>query len=157
QTYNPSLVSGLMMVGAIGGLILALVTVFKKEWAPVTAVLYALFEGLFLGGISSMLEASFPGIVIQATSLTFGTLAVMLFAYQSGLIRATEKFKLGVVAATGGIAIVYLISIVLSLFHISVPFIYGNGWFGIGFSIFVVVIAALNFVIDFDFIEQGAR
>jgi uncharacterized YccA/Bax inhibitor family protein len=144
-------------VGAVGGFILALVTAFKKEWAPVTAPLYALFQGLFIGGLSAALEAQFPGIVIQAAGLTFGTLGAMLLAYQSGYVQATERFKLGVFAATGGIAIVYIATMILSFFGINASFIYGSGIGGILFSLFVVVIAALNFVIDFDFIEQGAR
>lgn len=152
---NPASISALVMVGAIGGLVLAIATSMKPEWASVTAIFYALFEGLLIGGLSAMLEAQFPGIAIQAAGLTFGTLITMLFAYQSGLVRATEGFKMGVFAATGGIALVYLATIVLSLFGVQVPAIYGNGWMGIAFSIFVVVIAALNFVIDFDFIEQG--
>jgi uncharacterized YccA/Bax inhibitor family protein len=100
-----------MMVGAIGGLIVALVTVFKKEWAPLTAPIYALLQGLFVGGFSGIMETSYPGIVIQAVSLTFGTLFAMLAAYRTGLIQPTEKFKLGIVAATGGIALVYLVSV----------------------------------------------
>ena len=154
---NASAVSGWMMVGVFGGLIMAFVTSFKKEWSAITAPLYALLEGLFIGGISAVLEASYPGIVIQATGLTFGTLFVMLLAYQTGFVKATEKFKLGVVAATGGIMVVYLVTMVLSLFGVNVSFIYGSGTFSILFSLFVVVIAALNFVIDFDFIEQGAQ
>jgi len=154
---NPAAVNTWMMIGAIGGFVMALITVFKKEWAAITSVCYALLEGLFIGGLSAVLEASFPGIVIQAAGLTFGTLGAMLVAYQSGIIRATESFKLGVAAATGGIAVVYLVTIVLSLFGVKVPAIYGNGWVGIGFSLFVVAIAALNFVIDFDFIEQGTK
>ena len=93
-----------LMIGAIGGFIVALVTIFKKEWAPVTAPLYALLEGLVLGSVSAMYEARFHGIAIQAVGLTFGTLVVLLLAYRAGVIRATEKFKLGVIAATGGIA-----------------------------------------------------
>jgi uncharacterized YccA/Bax inhibitor family protein len=96
-------VSILMRVGGLGGIVIALVTVFKQEWAPVTTLFYALFEGLFIGGISAILEASFPGIVIQAAGLTFGTLGSMLFLYQTGIIKATERFKIGVMAATGGI------------------------------------------------------
>jgi uncharacterized YccA/Bax inhibitor family protein len=142
--------------GAIGGFIVALVTVFKKQWAGVTAPLYALLEGLVLGGISSLLEARYPGIVIQAVGLTFGTLFGLLFAYRSGLIKATENFKLGVVAATGGIALVYLATMLLGFFNISMPYIHESGLIGIGFSLFVVVIAALNLVLDFDFIENGA-
>lgn len=154
---NPEVVAPYLWLGAIGGLVMALVTVFKKEWAPVTSVFYALLEGLVIGGLSAMFESQFPGIVIQAVGFTFGTLAAMLIAYQTRLIQATDKFKLGVVAATGGIALVYFVSIILGFFGISVPFIAGNSMFSILFSLFVVVIAALNFIIDFDVIEQGAR
>jgi uncharacterized YccA/Bax inhibitor family protein len=142
--------------GAIGGFIVAMITVFKKQWAAMTAPLYALLEGLVLGGISSVLEARYPGIVIQAVGLTFGTLFGLLFAYKSGLIRATENFKLGVVAATGGIALVYLATMLLGFFGIRMPYIHESGLIGIGFSLFVVIVAALNLVLDFDFIETGA-
>jgi uncharacterized YccA/Bax inhibitor family protein len=154
---NPNAVSVPMMIGVLGGFALAMVTVFKKEWAPATAVMYALLEGLFLGGISAMFEASFPGIVIQATALTFGTLFAMLAAYRTGLIQATEKFKLGVVAATGAIALFYFVAMILSFFGISIPFVYGGGAMGIAFSIFVVGIAALNLILDFSLIEEGAE
>jgi len=143
--------------GLIGGLVFALATIFKKQWAPVTAPLYALFEGLFLGAISAMYNHVFDGIVQQAVLLTFGTLFALLFAYRSGWIKATENFKLGVVAATGGIALVYLVTIVLGFFNINIPLIHESGLIGIGFSLFVVVIAALNLVLDFDFIEQGVE
>lgn len=154
---NASAVSLWMIVGVIGGFIIALVTIFKKQWAAITAPLYAILEGLFIGGLSATLESAYPGIVIQATGLTFGTLFAMLIAYQSGLIKATENFKLGVVAATGGIAIFYLVMMVIGFFGIQPTFMYGNSWLSIGISLFVVVIAALNFIIDFDIIEQGAR
>ncbi|HEY0862124.1 Bax inhibitor-1/YccA family protein [Pseudoxanthomonas sp. F37] len=143
--------------GAIGGFILALVTVFKKTWSPITAPLYALVEGFFLGAISAVFELKYPGIVFQAVLLTFGTLGALLAAYRSGLIRATENFKLGVVAATGGIALVYLVSMGLRLFGKDIPLIHESGLVGIGFSLFVVVIAALNLVLDFDFIESGVE
>ena len=143
--------------GAIGGLVLALVTTFKKTWAPVTAPLYAIVEGFFLGAISAMYNHVYEGIVMQAVLLTFGTMFALLFAYRSGLIRATENFKLGVVAATGGIFLVYLATIVLGLFDIRIPMIHESGIVGIGFSLFVVVIAALNLVLDFDFIESGVE
>lgn len=148
---------GFILVGVFGGLIAALVTVFKKTWAPVTAPIYAALEGLALGGISAAFEANYPGIVSQAVFLTFGTLAALLIAYRSGWIKATENFKLGVAAATGGIFFVYLIGFVLSFFGIGIPLIHGSGIFGILFSLFVVVIAALNLVLDFDFIEEGAE
>ena len=143
--------------GAIGGFILAMVTVFKKTWSPVTAPLYALVEGFFLGAISAVFELKYPGIVFQAVVLTFGTLGALLAAYRSGLIRATENFKLGVVAATGGIALVYLVSMGLRLLGKDIPLIHESGLVGIGFSLFVVVIAALNLVLDFDFIESGVE
>ncbi|MBU2540813.1 MAG: Bax inhibitor-1/YccA family protein [Candidatus Omnitrophica bacterium] len=149
--------SGLMILGLIGGFIVAMVTVFKKEWAPVTAPVYALLEGLALGGISAIFEMQYPGIVIQAVFLTFATLFSLLFAYKSGLIKVSENFKLGVVAATGGIALVYFATIILGFFGVSIPFIHSSGPIGIGFSLFVVVIAALNLVLDFDFIEQGSK
>lgn len=154
---NVNAISGWMMAGAIGGLIVAVATTFKMEWAPYTAVFYAVLEGFFIGGLSSMMEASFPGIVIQATGLTFTTLAVLLFAYQSGIIPASQSFRMGIVAATGGLAVFYLLTFALSFFNIQVPGVFGNGWIGIGFSLFAVTIAALNFVLDFDFIIAGAR
>jgi uncharacterized YccA/Bax inhibitor family protein len=146
-----------MMVGVIGGLIAAMATVFKKEWAPVTAPAYAALEGLALGGISAVFETRYPGIVSQAVFLTFGTLAALLLAYRSGFIRATENFKLGVFAATGGIALLYLIGFVMSFFGARIPLIHESGTVGIVFSLFVVTVAALNLVLDFDFIEQGAE
>jgi len=146
-----------MIGGGIGGFIVAIVTIFKKTWSPVTTPIYALLEGLLLGGLSALFESMYPGIVLQAVALTFGTLFSLLFAYKSGLIRATENFKLGVVAATGGIALIYLVSFVLSFFGTGIPYIHENGLVGIGFSAFVVVIAALNLVLDFDFIETGAE
>ncbi len=144
-----------VLVGGIGGFIVAMVTIFKKTWAPITAPLYAALEGLFIGAISAVFEQRHPGVVIQATALTFGTLAALLIAYRSGLIKATENFKLGVVAATGGIALVYLVNIVMGFFGHAIPMVNGGGAIGIGFSAVVVVVAALNLVLDFDFIEQG--
>jgi uncharacterized YccA/Bax inhibitor family protein len=146
-----------MTAGAIGGLVLALITVFKKTWAPITAPLYALLEGLFLGGLSASFAARYEGIVFQAILLTFGTLFSLLMAYRSGLIRATENFKLGVVAATGAVFFIYFVSWIMGFFGKSIPFIHQSGLVGIGFSLAVVIIAALNLVLDFDFIEQGAE
>jgi uncharacterized YccA/Bax inhibitor family protein len=155
HTHSQESAMSLAMVGGIGGFIVALVTIFKKTWAPVTAPIYALLEGLALGGISAIFELRFPGIAIQAVSLTFGTLAVLLLVYRSGAIPVTENFKLGVVAATGGIALFYLATIVLGFFGVHFTTINGSGPIGIGFSIFVVIIAALNLVLDFDFIENA--
>jgi len=155
--YNqgPEAVQPWMIGGLIGGFVFAMVTIFKATWAPKTAPVYAVLEGLALGGISAFFEARFPGIVIQAVGLTFGTLFALLFAYKARLIRATENFKLGVFAATGGIAVVYLISFVGRMFGWQMPVIHESGPMGILFSLFVVVVAALNLVLDFDFIERG--
>ncbi len=145
-----------LIVGLVGGLVFGLITSFKMTWAPITAPLYALFEGLLLGGISASLEAAYPGIAISSVVLTFGTCFVMLACYRSGLLRPTQKFAMGVVAATGGICMIYLLSMVLGLFHVAVPGIFGGGPIGIIFSLVVVTIAALNLILDFGFIEQGA-
>lgn len=154
---NPAAAMPWALGGALVGLIAAFAICFKHTWAPVLAPVYAIAEGLFLGGVSAALEAQYPGIVIQAVGGTFGTLLGLLAAYQSGLIRATENFKLGIVAATGGICLVYLISMIGGLFGFPIPFIHSTGPIGIGFSLVVVVIAALNLVLDFDFIEQAAE
>ena len=156
ETGNPATVSPFILLGALGGFVVGLVTVFKKSWAGVTAPLYAALEGLLLGGLSSIFEARFSGIVIQAVGLTFGTLFCLLMAYRSGLIKPSENFKLGIVAATGAIALVYLVSIICGFFGVHIPLIHQSGIIGIGFSLFVVIIAALNLVLDFDFIEHGA-
>jgi uncharacterized YccA/Bax inhibitor family protein len=157
ETGNPASIMGLLWLGLIGGLALAFTTMFKRRWASITAPLYALFQGLVLGGISAIFEARYPGIVIQAIGLTFGTLGVLLLAYKSGWIKPTENFRLMIVSATGGIAILYLISFVMGFFGSSIGFIHSNGLFGIGFSLFVVAIAALNLVLDFDFIETAVE
>ena len=153
---DAGLLMPLALGGAIGGFIVALVTIFKKAWSPVTAPLYAGLEGLFLGAISAIFEMRYPGIVMQAVGLTFGTLAALLLAYRSGLITATENFKLGVVAATGGIALLYLVNIGMRLFGFEgMGFIHEGSTIGILFSVGVVIVAALNLVLDFDFIENG--
>jgi uncharacterized YccA/Bax inhibitor family protein len=153
---NPAMMA-FVIAGAIGGFITAIITVFKKTWSPYTAPLYAILEGLFLGGISAMFNAKYPGIVIQAVALTFGTLFALLFAYKSGLIKVTENFRLGVVAATGGIAIAYFMSFILGMFGVNIGFMHSNGPVGIIISLVIVVVAALNLVLDFDFIESGAQ
>jgi uncharacterized YccA/Bax inhibitor family protein len=145
-----------MIGGIIGGFVVALATIFKQNWAPLTAPIYALLEGFALGGISAIFEQTYHGIAIQAVGLTFGTLFVMLLAYKTGMIRATQRFKTGVIAATGGIMVFYLIGMVLRVFfHFQIQVIYAGGLWGILFSLFVVIIAALNLVLDFDMIETG--
>ncbi len=142
--------------GAVGGFALVLIMAFKKEWSPFLAPAYALAEGLFLGAISAILEARFRGIVFSAAALTIATLGVLLFAYRLGWVRATDKFRAGVIAATGAVCVVYVVGLVLNLFNRQIPYIHESGWIGIGFSLVVVCVAALNLVLDFDLIEKGS-
>jgi uncharacterized YccA/Bax inhibitor family protein len=155
--YDMAAVSALMMLGLIGGLIFAMVTIFKKEWAPVTAPIYALLEGLALGGISAITNVRYPGIAMQAVGLTFATMFVLLFLYSSRIIKVTQKFRLGVVAATGGIFVFYLVQMVLGFFGIHFFSLNGSGALGIGISLFICAVAALNLVLDFDFVERGVN
>ena len=150
---------GILIACGIGGLIVAIITVFKKEWAPITVPIYAILEGGALGGISFMYNSLYDGIVTNAIFLTVGILLSLLTAYRSGLIKPTENFKLGIVAATGGIAIVYLINFVMGFFGSSMGImqIDNASPMSIGFSIIVVIIAALNLVLDFDFIEEASE
>ena len=149
----------LMGFGAIGGLVLALITMFRPKSAGFTAPLYALSQGLFLGGITVIFEAQYPGIAIQAIGLTFGTLASLLVCYKTGINKPTENFKLMIVSATAGIGLLYMVNIGMLMFGggEGIGFIHSSGLMGIGFSLFVVAIAALNLVLDFDFIEQGSE
>ena len=155
DTLNPILLIGC----GIGGFIFALVTIFKKEWAPITVPIYAALQGAMLGGISYMYNYLYDGIVTNAILLTVGILVSLLIAYRSGYIKATENFKLGIFAATGGIAIVYLVNFIMGFFGsgIGVMNINNASPLSIGFSIVVVIIAALNLVLDFDFIEEGSE
>jgi uncharacterized YccA/Bax inhibitor family protein len=155
-TGDLSIVSGSVMIGALGGLVLGMIISFKADLAPYLSLPYAALEGLAIGGISALLEAKYPGIAIQAVGLTFAVLAVMLVAYKLGIIRATERFRAIVIGATGAIALVYLVSIVLSFFHIGVPVLSSSSPLGIIVSLVIVGVAALNLILDFDFIEAGA-
>ena len=151
--------SVLMVAGGVGGFIVAIITILKKQWSPITVPLYAMFEGLMLGGISFMYGQLFEGIVFNAIMLTVSILLCLLFAYRSGIIKATENFKLGIFAATAGIFLVYIASFVASFFGAGFSFLdpTNSSLFSIGISLFVVVIASLNLVLDFDFIEEGAE
>jgi uncharacterized YccA/Bax inhibitor family protein len=144
-----------LWVGVLGGMVFALVTVFNKTLSPYTSPVYAVLEGFAIGGISAMYEARQPGIALQAVGLTFGTFVCMLAAYRFEIIKVTENFKMGLIAATGGIAILYLVDLVLMVFGHPVAMIHEGGVIGIGFSLLVVGIAALNLVMDFDFIAKG--
>jgi len=156
SSSQPSVIYPMVMIGALGGFVVAMVTSFKKEWSPITSPVYAVLEGLFIGGISLVMEQRFPGLVLQAVLLTFGVMFALLAAYQTRIIRPSQTFKSVIVAATFGIVIVYLISMVMQLFfHTEIPLINGSGPMGIAFSLVVVGIAALNLVLDFDFIENG--
>jgi uncharacterized YccA/Bax inhibitor family protein len=154
-TGDASVVSTSVLVGAIGGLILAIVISFKATMAPYLALPYAALEGLAMGGFSALLERKYPGIAIQAVGLTFGVLAALLIAYKMRLIRATERFRSIVIGATGAIALVYLGSMVLGLFHVQVPFLNSGSPVGIIVSLVIIGVAALNLILDFDLIESG--
>jgi uncharacterized YccA/Bax inhibitor family protein len=145
-----------MLVGMLGGFILAMVLSFKAQWAPFLALPYAALQGLALGGVSALFERRYPGIAIQAVALTFAVFAVMLVAFRAGLIRATERFRAIVIGATGAIALVYLVSLVLGLFHVQMPLINAATPLGIGISLVIVAVAAMNLILDFDLIESGA-
>ena len=159
-TYSNAIMD-YVLIGLIGGFIVALVTIFKKEWSPITVPIYAVLEGLYLGGVSKMFGNMFePGIVPQAICLTLGILIALLFAYKTKIIKVTENFKLGVFAATAGILVVYLISVLMSAFGgrgLPIMDPTNTSMISIGFSLFVVGIASLNLVMDFDFIEQGVE
>ena len=153
---NPAM-HGMVLPALIIGVVLAIATVIKPTIGHITVPMYAVVEGVVLGVISMLADALYPGIAVQAIFLTFGTLGALLLAYKSGLIAATENFKLGVVAATGGIGILYLINFAMGFFGSGISIMSSNNTMGILFSGFVVVIAALNLVLDFDFIEEGAE
>tara|TARA_A100001011_G_scaffold396646_1_gene495050 strand:+ start:1204 stop:1923 length:720 start_codon:yes stop_codon:yes gene_type:complete len=157
-TFN-TISPGILIACGIGGFITAIITVFKKEWAPITVPLYAILEGGLLGGISFIYNSLYDGIVTNAIFLTVGILLSLLISYRSGYIKPTENFKLGIFAATGGIAIVYLINFVMGFFGSSMGIMQVDNAspMSIGFSVLVVIIAALNLVLDFDFIEEGAE
>ena len=155
EVMNPIL----LITCGVGGFIVAIITIFKKEWAPVTVPIYAILEGGLLGGISYMYNTMYDGIVTNAIYLTIGILLSLLMTYRSGLIKPSENFKLGIAAATGGIAIVYLINFVMGFYGsgMGIMSINNSSMMSIGFSLVVIVIAALNLVLDFDFIEEGAE
>lgn len=154
---NTAILTPAILVGGIGGLIVAMVTIFKPHLAPITAPLYAVLEGLILGALSASYQTRFAGLPMQAVGLTFMVFIAMLLVYRTGLIQVTDKFRFGVAAATGGIALFYVVSIVLSMFGVGIPMLTGSGVIGIGFSVIVVGVAALNLVLDFDLIEAGVK
>jgi len=152
-----AIVMPLMMVGIFGGLIVALVTIFVKHWAMITAPIYALLEGLALGGISAIFEQMYPNIVMPAVGLTFGTLAMMLIIYTNRWVRVTNKFRIGIMAGMGAIFLVYMLSFVMNLFGTGMPYIHSAGPIGIGFSVIVIGFAAFSLLLDFDLIEKGSK
>ncbi|MFO7934541.1 MAG: Bax inhibitor-1/YccA family protein [Bacteroidales bacterium] len=154
---NPGNVQLYTIGGAIGGFITAMITIFRPQSSPVTAPIYAILEGLFLGSITAMINSAYPGVAFQAVLLTFGTLFTMLLLYRSGRIRATPRFRRGVFMATGAVFFAYLFSWIFSLFGMPMGFMHSGGALGIIINLVIIVIAALNLIMDFDFIERGAR
>ena len=157
-TFSPNMES-MILFGSIGGLILAILTIFKKDWAPYTVPLYAILEGLALGSISYFYSTQYEGIVLQAISLTVLILFSLLFAYRTKIIKPTENFKLGVFAATGGIVLLYFINFIMGFFGTGISLLspQNSSMMSIGISLAIIVVASLNLVIDFDFIEEGAE
>ena len=153
--YQPAPAMPLILAGCLGGFVVGIVTCFMPRISPYTSPVYALLEGLFLGGLSAMMERSFPYIAAQAAGLTFGTLVIMLTLYKTRIIRVTEGLKTAVIAATAAIAVLYFVGFILNCFGKQIPYIHSTGWIGIGFSLFVVGLASFNLLLDFDFIEQG--
>jgi uncharacterized YccA/Bax inhibitor family protein len=156
-TSGGSGVAGWVLVASLAGLGVAIATIVRPRWSPVTGPIYALVEGVVLGLVSMWFEASYPGIAIQAVALTFGVLGAMLVLYKTRVIKVTQRFRAGVLAATLAIAVVYLVSLVLGLFGVRVPFLNDASPLGILISLAIVTVAALNLVLDFDLIERGAR
>jgi uncharacterized YccA/Bax inhibitor family protein len=156
QAHQVADITPYLLVGSIGGFLCAMVTIFKQQWSPVTAPIYALLEGMALGGLSAVFDLRYPGIAFEAVGLTFGTLFVLLLLYSSGLIKVTQKLRMGIIAATGGVMVFYLAEMLLGFFHVNYfASVNSSSPVGIGFSLVVVAIASLNLVLDFDFIEQG--
>lgn len=152
---NPAVVGAPIMVGAIAGLVLAIIISFKTTMAPYLALPYAACEGLAIGGISALLERRYPGIAIQAVGLTFAVLAAMLLAYTTRLIRVTQRLRSIVVVGIGAIMLLYLVSMVLGFFHVQTPFLYDSSPLSIGISLVVIGFAAFSLLLDFDMIENG--
>lgn len=157
---GPQAVMPWMWGSLIGGFVLSLVIIFKKTWAPYLALGYGLLEGLFLGAVSAFYDFAFaekyPAIIMHAVLLTFGCAAAMYVLYKTGVIKATPVFKKVIIVATAGIAFFYLIAIVLRLFGIAIPFLHDSSPVSIGISLVIVAVAALNLILDFDLMEQGA-
>jgi len=154
---NAGILMPAILVGGLGGFIIAMVTIWKPHLSPITAPFYAVLEGLLLGALSARYEARWQGLPMQAVGLTFMVFVAMLLVYRTGIIKVTDKFRFGVAAATGGIALFYIVSIVLSLFGVNIPLVHEGGMIGIGFSLIVIGVASLNLILDFDLIENGVR
>lgn len=152
---NTGILGPALLAGGLGGLVVAMVTIFKPAASPWTAPLYAVLEGLLLGGISAMYNARFEGLPMQAVALTFGVFLALLVLYRTRVLQATDRFRTGVVAATMGIAVLYLLSFVLRLFGVTMPFLHDSSMLSIGISLVIVGVAALNLILDFDLVERG--
>ncbi len=153
-TGSLAAVTPYMLGGVIGGLVFALASSFKPNWTPITAPLYAICEGMAIGGISALFELRYPGLVIQAVGLTLAVAFGMLVLYRTGVIKVTDRFKRMLFAATTGILLFYLVTWVVSLFGVDTSIIYGHSSLSIGISLVIVAIAAFNLVLDFDIIAQ---
>ncbi len=148
---------GWLLLVLLGGLGTAVLTIFKPKLARFTAPVYALLEGALLGAISALYNSAYDGIVVQAVAMTVGVFAVMLFLFATRVIKVTDKLRMGIVAATGGIMLVYVLNLVLSLFGGNLAFLQSSSAMGIGISVLIVGVAAFNLLLDFDFVERGVE
>lgn len=147
-------VSPYMIGGVIGGLVFALAASFKPNWSPIAAPLYAICEGLAIGGFSAIFELRYHGIVIQAVGLTLAVAFGMLGLYSTGIIKVTDRLRRMVIAATTGIMLFYLVTWIISFFGVDTSLVYGHSGLSIGISLVIVAIAAFNLVLDFDVISR---
>ena len=154
STEGVALAQKLMIGGLIGGLVFGFATIFKPRWAPVSSFAYAACEGLFLGGITAIFEASNPGIAVNAGLLTMGLFTAMLVAYGAGVVRVTQRFRMFMIGAIGAIMFAYLINIIMGMFGTQLPFLHDAGMVGLGINVFIIVIAVLSLALDFDLIER---
>ena len=154
---DPAAAPTYVMGGLIGGLVIALATIFRPHWAPRTAPIYAVVEGMALGALSMMLNAAYAGLPMQAVALTFGVFLAMLALYAFRVVTVTQRFRTVLTSAILGVMVFYLINLVMGLFGVRIAAIHEGGVLGIGISLVTTAIASLALLLDFDMIEEGAK
>ena len=155
DTFGQVQIPGWLFIASLGSFGIAVLTAFKPDFARITGPLYALLTGVWVGALSHLYNVAYDGIVFQAVAGTVGVLAMMLFLYATRIIKVTDKLRMGVIMATGAIMLVYVFNLVLSLFGVDMPFIHDAGPVGILISLVIVGVAAMNLLLDFDFVERA--